>query len=164
VRVDCLELYFVHVTDPDVPYAETVGAFAELQRAGKIRMVGVSNVTPEQLREAQSSVDVVAVQNRYSVGDRECEAVLTACDGQGIAFLPWSPLHAASGSVGEALVDIAAARGVVPQQVAPAWLLQRSPVILPIPGTSQLAHAVENMDAAWLELTTEELARLETRR
>jgi len=164
LRVDCLELYIVHVPDPDVPWADTVGAFAELQQAGKVAMIGVSNVTPEQLREAQSIVDVVSVQNRYSVGDRESEAVLTACEEQGIAFLPYSPLQSAEGPVGAVLADIAAARGVLPQQVALAWLLQRSPVMLPIPGTSQLVHADRNIDAAWLELTAEEVARLDVAR
>jgi len=161
LRVDCIELYQVHVPDPAVPWADTVGAFAELQQAGKVRMIGVTNVSLEQLREAQAIVDVVSVQNRYSVGDRESEAVLTACEEQGIAFLPYSPLSSAEGPVGAALEDIAAVRGVLPQQVALAWLLQRSPVMLPIPGTSQLVHADQNVDAAWLELGAEELARLD---
>lgn len=161
LRVDCIELYQVHVPDPAVPWADTVGAFAELQQAGKVRMIGVSNVSLEQLREARAIVDVVSVQNRYSVGDRESEAVLSACEEDGIAFLPYSPLRSAEGPVGAALEDIATARGVLPQQVALAWLLQRSPVMLPIPGTSQLVHADQNADAAWLELDAEELARLD---
>jgi len=162
LRVECIELYFVHVPDPAVPWADTVGTFAELQQAGKVRMVGVSNVTPEQLREAQGIVDVVAVQNRYNVGDREAEAVLEACERQGIAFLPYSPLQVAEGPVGGALAGIAGERGVPVQQVALAWLLQRSPVVLPIPGSSQLGHADENIDAAWLRLTDEELTRLDS--
>jgi aryl-alcohol dehydrogenase-like predicted oxidoreductase len=161
LRVDRIELYQVHVPDPAVPWADTVGAFAELQQAGKVAVVGVSNVSLEQLREAQTIVDVVAVQNRYSVGDRESEAVLAACEEQGIAFLPYSPLQSTGGPVGAALADIAAARGVLPQQVALAWLLQRSPVVLPIPGTSQLVHADQNVDAAWLQLSAEEVARLD---
>ena len=161
LRAECIELYQVHVPDPAVPWADTVGAFAELRQAGKVRMIGVSNVTPEQLREAQSIVEVVSVQNRYSVGNREAEAVLTACEEHRIAFLPYSPLQPTVGAVGAALADIAAARGVLPQQVALAWLLQRSLVILPIPGTSQLRHADENIDAAWLQLTAEEVGRLE---
>jgi len=158
--VDCLELYIVHVPDPEVPYADTVGAFAELQQAGKVRQIGVSNVTLEQLRTAQEIVSVVSVQNRYSVGDRTSEPVLTACEQQGIAFLPWAPLASSEGPVGKALSEIAAAKGALVQQVALAWLLQRSPVILPIPGTSRLVHAAENIDAASLQLTDEEVARL----
>src|ERR1700712_288676 len=130
LRVDRIELYQVHVPDPAVPWADTVGAFAELQQAGKVAMVGVSNVTPEQLREAQTIVDVVSVQNRYSVGDRGSEEVLAACEGQGIAFLPYSPLQSTGGPVDAVLADVAAARGVLPQQVALAWLLQHSPVVL----------------------------------
>ena len=161
LRVDCLDLYIAHVPDPAVPYAETVGAFADLQQAGKVRHIGISNVTPAQLRTAQEVVSVVSVENRYSVGDRESEAVLAACEEQGIAFLPYSPLQSAMGPVGAALTEIATARGVLLQQVALAWLLQRSPVMLPIPGTSQLLHASENIDAAWLALTAEEVARLD---
>jgi aryl-alcohol dehydrogenase-like predicted oxidoreductase len=160
LRTDCLDLYQVHVPDPEVPYAETVGAFADLQRAGKVRSIGISNVTVDQLREAQELVEVVSVQNRYSVGDRSSEPVLEACAEQGIAFLPWSPMQPTSGALGTALAEIAAAHGVGAQQVALAWLLARSPVLLPIPGTSQLAHAAENIDAAWLELTAAELDRL----
>jgi pyridoxine 4-dehydrogenase len=162
--VDSLDLYIVHVPDPEVPYADTVGAFAELQLAGKIRHVGISNVTVDQLRTAQEIVSVVSVENRYSVGDRTCEPVLTACEEQNIAFLPWSPLASPDGAVGAALSDLAAAKGVLVQQVALAWLLHRSPVLLPIPGTSQLAHASENVDAAWLELSADEVARLDAGR
>jgi aryl-alcohol dehydrogenase-like predicted oxidoreductase len=165
LRVDSIDLYQVHVPDPEVPWAETVGAFAELQQAGKVRAVGVSNVTLEQLREAQAIVEVVSVQNRYSVGDRRSERVLGACEEDGIAFLPWAPLLGVEGRpVAEVVDDIAASRRVHKQQVALAWLLQRSPVILPIPGTSQLRHADENVDAAWLRLSDEELAWLDIAR
>jgi aryl-alcohol dehydrogenase-like predicted oxidoreductase len=159
--VERIELYQVHTPDPEVPWADTVGAFAELQQAGKVAHIGVSNVTVEQLRAAQEIVQVVSVQNRYSVGDRSSDAVLEACEEQGIAFLPYSPLQSAEGPVGAALTEIADARGVLVQQVALAWLLQRSPVMLPIPGTSQLRHAEENVDAAWLELDAVELAGLD---
>jgi pyridoxine 4-dehydrogenase len=160
LRVECIELYQVHTPDADIPWAETVGAFAELQREGKVRHVGVSNVSLDQLREAQEIVPVVSVQNRYSVGDRASEPVLEACEEQGIAFLPYAPLQSADGPIGGVLAGIATARGVLVQQVALAWLLQRSPVMLPIPGTSQLPHASENIDAAWLVLSAEELARV----
>jgi aryl-alcohol dehydrogenase-like predicted oxidoreductase len=165
LKLDCIDLYQVHVPDPEVPWSETVGAFADLQRAGKIRMVGVCNVGLEQLREAQQIVEVVSVQNRYSVGDRRSEAVLEACEQAGIAFVPWAPLKGVEGRPVAAVVgDIATSWGVREQQVALAWLLQRSPVILPIPGTSQLCHADENIDAAWLRLTDEELDRLDAAR
>lgn len=165
LRVECIDLYQVHVPDPAVPWADTVGAFADLRRAGKVRMVGVSNVTVGQLREAQGIVEVVSVQNRYSVGDRRSEHVLRACERDGIAFLPWAPVAGLQGRPVEAVVgDIAAARRVSPQQVALAWLLQRSPVILPIPGTSRLRHADENVNAAWLRLSDDDLARLDVAR
>jgi aryl-alcohol dehydrogenase-like predicted oxidoreductase len=164
LAVECLELYIVHVPDPEVPWADTVGAFAELQQAGKVRNIGISNVTLDQLRAAQEIVAVVSVENRYSVGDRTSEPVLAACEEEGIAFLPYSPLKDPEGPVGAALADIAASRGVLLQQVSLAWLLQRSPVMLPIPGTSQLVHASENIDAAWLELSADEMARLDVGR
>jgi pyridoxine 4-dehydrogenase len=162
LQVDCIDLYQVHTPDPQVPWAETVGAFADLQQAGKVRMVGVCNVSLEQLREALTIVRVVSVQNRYSVGDRRSEAVLEACEQEGIAFLPWAPMLGVEGRpVAAAVAEIAASRGVSAQQVALAWLLQRSPALLPIPGTSQLRHADENIDAAWLALTPDEVDRLE---
>jgi aryl-alcohol dehydrogenase-like predicted oxidoreductase len=164
LAVECLELYIVHVPDPEVPWADTVGAFAELQQAGKVRHIGISNVTLDQLRAAQEIVAVVSVENRYSVGDRTSEPVLAACEEEGIAFLPYSPLKDPEGPVGAALADIATSRGVLLQQVSLAWLLQRSPVMLPIPGTSQLVHASENIDAAWLELSPDEMARLDVGR
>jgi len=165
LKTDCIDLYQVHVPDPGVPWAETVGAFADLQRTGKVRLIGVSNVTLDQLREAQRIVEVASVQNRYSVGDRRSETVLDACERDGIAFLPWAPMIGVEGRPVAPVVDgIAAARGASGQQVALAWLLQRSPSILPIPGTSQLTHADDNVDAAWLRLTDEELSRLDIAR
>jgi len=162
LKTDCIDLYQVHVPDPEIPWADTVGAFAELRQAGKVRMVGVCNVSLDQLRAAQEIVPVASVQNRYSVGDRRSEAVLEACELDGIAFLPWAPLLGVEGRpIAAAVADIAATRGVTAQQVALAWLLQRSPVLLPIPGTSQLQHADENIDAGWLRLTDDEVARLD---
>ena len=161
LRIDCIDLYQVHVPDPDVPYAETVGAFVELQAAGKVRHIGISNVTLEQLAIAQSLCSVVSVQNAFNVGRRQSEAVLHACEEQGIAFIPHSP-NILAGSDAEAVVDeIAAARGVSAQQVAVAWLLAHSPSMVPIPGTSKIAHADDNIDVAWLELTPDEQARLD---
>ena len=162
LRVDRIDLYQVHVPDPDVPYEETVGAFVELQHEGKVRDIGVSNVTLEHLADAQALCQVVSVQNAYNVGRRRSEEVLRAAEEQGIAFIPHSP-NILAGTAAEPIVtDIAASRDVSPQQVAVAWLLTRSPVMVPIPGTSKLSHADDNIDAAWLGLTTDELTRLDT--
>lgn len=176
--VDCIDLYQVHVPDPEVPWAETVGAFADLQRAGKVRHVGVSNVTLAQLREAQAICPIVSVQNRYNLAQRESEDVLRACEREGIAFIPYSPniigaAHVPFGSgvsvaagppptpAETAAREVAAAHGVSQQQVAVAWLLAHSPAMLPIPGTSSVAHADDNIDTAWLRLSPDEVARLD---
>jgi pyridoxine 4-dehydrogenase len=162
LRVDRIDLYQVHVPDPDVPYEETVGAFVELQHEGKVRDIGVSNVTLEHLADAQALCQVVSVQNAYNVGRRRSEEVLRSAEEQGIAFIPHSP-NILAGTAAEPIVtDIAASRDVSPQQVAVAWLLTRSPVMVPIPGTSKLSHADDNIDAAWLGLTTDEHTRLDT--
>lgn len=161
LRVDVIDLYQVHVPDPAVPYADTVGAFAELQKAGKVRHIGVSNVSPEQLKIAQGICEVVSVQNRYNMGERSSEAVLQACETDGMAFLPYRPVILKDTPADGVSKEIAAAHGVQPQQVALAWLLTHSPQMLPIPGTSKLAHLDENVDAAWLKLTDAELARLD---
>jgi aryl-alcohol dehydrogenase-like predicted oxidoreductase len=174
--LDVIDLYQVHVPDPNVPYEDTVGAFADLQREGKIRHIGVSNVTLEQLTTARSVCEVASVQNAYSVARRRSDDVLRACEGQGIPFLPHSPNilgpavafgSAASATEREPTVaervatDIATAHGVSWPQVAVAWLLAKSPVMLPIPGTSKLAHVDDNVDTAWLCLTDDEIGRLE---
>jgi aryl-alcohol dehydrogenase-like predicted oxidoreductase len=148
------------VPDPDVPYAETVGAFVELQQAGKVRHIGVSNVTVEQLVEARSLCKVVSVQNRYNADDRRSEAVLEVCERDGIAFLPWAPVILNDAATQAVVNEIAASRNVTAQQVSLAWLLARSPVMVPIPGTTSVHHAEENIDAGWLQLSIDELARL----
>jgi pyridoxine 4-dehydrogenase len=132
LRLDRIDLYQLHRPDPKVPIAESLGALRELQEEGKIRHIGVSNFSLELLEEARGLVDVVSVQNEYNVSDRRSEDVLEACEDQGIAFIPWSPL----------------ARGDVPPSEALAWLLARSPVILPIPGTSSIEHFEENVRVA----------------
>jgi pyridoxine 4-dehydrogenase len=160
LRVECIDLYQVHVPDPDVPYAETVGAFAELQREGKIREIGISNVSMEHLGIAQGVCRVVSVQNFYSVGHRRSEQVLQTCEEQGIAFIPHSP-NQVSGTQAEPVIqDIAGSHGVSMQQVAVAWLLEHSPAMLPIPGTSKIDHLDDNIDAAWLHLTPAEASQL----
>ena len=147
--------------DPDVPYEDTVGAFVELQREGKVRDIGISNVTLEHLARAQSLCRVVSVQNAYNVGRRRSEDVLRACEEQGIAFVPHSPNILAGTAAEPVVAAVAAAADVSAQQVALAWLLAHSPVMVPIPGTSKLAHADDNIDAAWLELTPDELTQLD---
>jgi aryl-alcohol dehydrogenase-like predicted oxidoreductase len=163
LQVDVIDVYQVHVPDPAVPYEDTVGAFVELQQAGKIRHIGVSNVTVDQLATARSLCTVVSVQNRYNVGDRTAEAVLEVCTRDGIPFMPWGPLLVKE-ETGQVLARIAEAHDATPQQVALAWLLRRSPTITPIPGTSKVDHAEGNVDAAWLELSDDELAALDANR
>jgi aryl-alcohol dehydrogenase-like predicted oxidoreductase len=160
LRLDCIDLYQVHVPDPAVPYAETVGAFVDLQQEGKVRHIGLSNVTLEHLAIAQELCEVVSVQNFYNVGRRESESVLAACEAQGIAFIPHSP-NILGGTKSEGTVqDIAQAHDVSSQQVAVAWLLQHSPVMVPIPGTSKITHLDDNVDGAWLHLEPDDIARL----
>jgi aryl-alcohol dehydrogenase-like predicted oxidoreductase len=161
LRLDCIPLYQVHVPDPDVPYAETVGAFVELQQAGKVRHIGVSNVNLDQLALAQSLCEVVSVQNAYNVARRFAEPVLRACEEQGIVFIPHSPNILGGGEASIAVAEIAATHGVSTQQAAVAWLLAHSPIAAPIPGTSSVSHAGDNVDTAWLRLTDDELARLD---
>jgi pyridoxine 4-dehydrogenase len=162
LQVDRIDLYQLHAPDPDVPYAESVGALKELQDEGKVRHVGVSNVSAEQLDEARSIVDVVSVQNRFNLGDRSSADVLGVCERDGLGFFPWFPLAAGNlARPGGVLAEIAEAHDATPGQVALAWLLARSPVMLPIPGTGSPAHLEENLAAADLSLTDDELERLE---
>lgn len=161
LRVDTIDLYQVHAPDPNVPYDETIGAFVELQQAGKVRHIGISNVTVEQLAFARQHCSVVTVQNRYNAGDRSSDAVLAACEADGIGFMPWAPILLPNRQVTVVSEEIAAAHGATLQQVALQWLLHRSPNMLPIPGTSQVAHADENIDGAWVALTADELDRID---
>jgi pyridoxine 4-dehydrogenase len=162
LRVDRIDLYQLHRPDPRVPYAESVGALKRLQDEGKIRHVGVSNVSVEQLREARSIVDVVSVQNRFNLGDRSSADVLAVCERDGLGFFPWAPIAGGRLAQRSGLVaEIARAHDATPGQVMLAWLLAHSPVTLPIPGTGSPAHLEENLAAAELRLTEEELARLD---
>lgn len=161
LRVERIDLYQLHAPDPGVKLEETVGELARLSEAGKIRHVGLSNVGVEQLERARAVVPIVSVQNRYNLGDRNSEDVLRHCEREGIAFLPWYPL--AVGRLAERggrLDRLAREKGATPAQVALAWLLAYSPVTLPIPGTSSLEHLEENVAAAELELTAEEVSEL----
>mgnify|MGYP001438362237 CR=1 FL=1 len=161
LKLDRIDLYQFHRPDPNVPFAESVQTLAELQKAGKIRHIGLSNVTVAQLAQARSIVPIVSVQNRYNLTDRASEDVLEVCERDGLGFLPWFPL--ASGGVsrpGSPLAQIAQRHNATPMQVALAWLLHRSPVILPIPGTSSVQHLEENIAAASLTLSQEEFDQL----
>jgi aryl-alcohol dehydrogenase-like predicted oxidoreductase len=161
LRVERIDLYQLHRIDPDVPADEQFGALLEFQSEGKIRHIGLSETTVEQIEEARRHFPVVSVQNRYNLGDREWEAVVDHCDREGIGFIPWYPL--AVGKLAEdggPLAEIAARHGARPAQVALAWLLRRTPVMLPIPGTSQVKHLEENVAGVDIELSDEELASL----
>jgi pyridoxine 4-dehydrogenase len=160
LRLERIELLQLHTVDPAVPIEESVGAMVELQTQGKVRLIGVSNVSVEQLARARSVGEIVSVQNRYSLGDRRSDEVLAVCEQNGIAFLPYFPLAAGVLVQAQELQDVATARGATAAQVALAWLLQRSPVMLPIPGTSSLAHLEENVAAAGLRLSRAEFDRL----
>jgi pyridoxine 4-dehydrogenase len=162
LRLDRIDVYQLHRPDPKVPYEESVGALAELQREGKIRHIGVSNVDLEQLEIARRLVEVVSVQNRYSLFDRDSDDVLDRCERDGLAFLPWWPLAAGGIGDGSAIARVAAAHDATPFQVAIAWLLARSPVVAPIPGTSSVAHLEENVAAAEVRLSEEDRAELDT--
>jgi aryl-alcohol dehydrogenase-like predicted oxidoreductase len=161
LRVDAIDLYQVHVPDPAVSYEDTVGAFADLQHEGKVRHVGVSNVSAEQLAVAQSICEVVTVENRYNVGDRASEAIVALCEQQGIVFFPWQPVAPEDDEVRRALALVAQAHGVSAQQVALAWLLAHSDIVVPIPGTSNMDHLDDNVDAGWLTLTDFDIATLD---
>lgn len=160
LRLDCIDLYQLHAPDPKVPFAESFGALAELQRAGKIHHLGVSNVTVAQLDQARRIAPVVSVQNEFNVRNRSCDDVIDACERLGIAFLPWYPLGGNRGITIAKIKHIAAHRSITPSQIAIAWLLARSPVMLPIPGTQSLAHLEENVAAAAITLNADDLHEL----
>ena len=160
LRLDRIDVYQLHAPDPAVPFKASVEALAELQKEGKIRLVALSNVTREHVERARKIVPIVSVQNRYSFADREWESVVDYCDAEHIAFIPWFPLGAGK-LAGEALARVAKAHRATPHQVALAWLLQRSPIMLPIPGTSSVKHLEDNVAASALKLTREEFEELD---
>ena len=158
LRLDQIPLYQFHRPDPQVPVAESVGALAELKDEGKIRHIGISNVSESQLREAQQVTPIVSVQNRYNVGDRRWEAMVDLCEQEQLAFLPWAPIQGAdeAGPVTEA----ASRHGVTARQIVLAWLLARSPQMLPIPGSGSPGHVEDNIAAAAIELSPGETAAI----
>ena len=160
LRLERIDLYQFHAPDPKVPYSESMGTLAELQRTGKIRHLGISNVTAKQLEQARRIAPIVSVQNEYNIENRSADGVLAACEKAGIAFIPWYPLGGGRALRSARVQRIAARLAATPSQVAIAWLLAQSPVMLPIPGTSSIAHLEENAAAA-LRLSPEDLAALE---
>ncbi|MDQ2050777.1 aldo/keto reductase [Natronolimnohabitans sp. A-GB9] len=161
LRTETIDLYQIHRPDPDVPFEDSVATFAELQDDGLVDAIGLSNVSVDQLETAREHVDVATVQNRYNVGDRSNAAVLEACEDHGIGFIPWAPIDADDLAAHGGLIDtIAANYDVTRRQVALAWLLERSPVTCPIPGTSDPAHLEANVAASRLSLSDDEIQRL----
>jgi pyridoxine 4-dehydrogenase len=158
LRLEQIPLYQFHRPDPTVPLAESIGALVELKEQGKIRHIGVCNVNEAQLRETQAMVPVVSVQNRYNAADRSSESLIDLCEQEAIAFLPWAPILDLERN--DALAQIAAQHDVTPRQAALAWLLGRSPVMLPIPGTGSVTHLESNIGAAGVELSAQELAAI----
>ena len=155
LRLDRIDVYQLHAPDEKTPFVDSVRALAQARAGGKIRHVGLSNVDVDQLREAQKIVPIVSVQNRYSASHRVSEDVLNYCSDHGIAFIPWFPLDNGS-VVAKAIDNVATSQGATPYQVALAWLLRRSPMMLPIPGTSSLKHLLENVEAASIRLTDDQ--------
>jgi pyridoxine 4-dehydrogenase len=163
LKLDRIDLYQLHSPDPKVPYEDSVGALKELQDEGKIKHVGISNVSVDELNQAREIVEVVTVQNRYNLEDRDSEEVLDACEEAGIGFIPWFPL--ATGRLAEPggpLDRAAREHDATPGQIALAWLLARSPVMLPIPGTSSVKHLEENWAAREIELSRDEVVEIGT--
>ena len=161
LRLERIDLYQLHAPDPDVPFERSVETMAELRESGKVRLVGLSNVSVAQLERALEIVPVATVQNRFNLADRASEDVLDACEERGVGFIPWFPL--ATGSLarpGGPLDEIAERHDATPSQVALAWLLARSPVMLPIPGTGSVEHLEENMAAADVALSEDEVEGL----
>ena len=166
LKLERIDLYQLHRIDPRTPLEESLGALKLMQEQGKIRHIGLSEVSVEQIEAARKIVEIVTVQNRYSLGDRRNEETLKYCEQEGIGFMPWYPM--AGGKLlkpdhpsAQSLARIAARHAAAPAQISLAWLLQRSPVVLPIPGTSQVIHLEENIRAAGLQLDLEELAALD---
>jgi len=159
LRLDCIDVYQLHTPDPVVSFEASVETLAQLQNEGKIRLIALSNVTREHIERARKIAPIVSVQNRYSFADREWDYVVDYCESNGIAFIPWFPLGAGR-LAGEVLNEIGRAHGISANQIALAWLLRRSPIMLPIPGTSSVEHLEQNVAAASLQLSREEYERL----
>ena len=160
LKLERIDLYQLHRIGPDAPADEQFGVLREMQDAGKIRHVGLSEVSVDEIEAARQVLPIVSVQNEYNLGNRKSEDVLDYCEAEGIAFIPWYPLDAGKLAGSETLAEASSALGATPSQVALAWLLKRSPVMLPIPGTSSIAHLDENVAAAHVEMPDEWFERL----
>ncbi len=160
LRLERIDLYQLHAPDPQVPFADSVGVLAEAQRTGKIRHLGLSNVSVKQLEAARRIAPIASVQNQYNLENRESEDLLKACERLGVAFIPWYPLGDGAALRSRGVKQLARRLGLPPAQVALAWLLAHSPVMLPIPGTASIAHLEENTAAAALRIAPEDLAAL----
>ena len=161
LQVECIELYQLHAVDPRIPIEESIGALVDLQREGKIRHIGVSNVAERELARARAVASIVSVQNHYNLRDRSSDRLVDICAEAGIAFIPWYPLSAGRlASPNSRLARIAQRHSASPSQISLAWLLQRSPVMLPIPGTSSIAHLEENLASAQIRLNLDEFRTL----
>ena len=161
LRLERIDLYQLHRIDDKVPAEDQFGTLVDLQKEGKIRHIGLSEVNVDQIRQAQQFFPVTTVQNRYNLKDRQWEDVLVFCEQEHIGFIPWFPLATGELTREESLTRIAKKHGATPGQIALAWLLQRSPVMLPIPGTSRVVHLEENTAAAGIQLSEEEMRELE---
>jgi len=159
LRLERIDIYQLHIPDPVVSFEDSVGTLAQLKNEGKIRLIGLSNVTQEHIERARRIVPIVSVQNRYSFADREWDYVVDYCERNGIVFIPWFPLGAGR-VAGQLLEQVARAHQAAPHQVALAWLLKRSRIMLPIPGTSSVKHLEENVAAASMQLGDEEFQKL----
>jgi pyridoxine 4-dehydrogenase len=160
LKLERIDLYQLHTVDPEVKFEDSVGALAEMQRAGKIRHLGLSNVSVKQLEQARKIAPIVSVQNRYNLGDRKSDDVLQHCEKLAIAFLPWYPLGAGDSLGSKKVKDLAKKKSKPAAQIVIAWLLAKSPVMLPIPGTSSIAHLEENVAAAALKLEPADMEAL----
>ena len=161
LQLERIDLYQLHRIDPKVPMEESLGALKKMQEAGKIRHVGLSEVSPEEIDRARKVLPIVSVQNQYNIGNRKWEKTLTYCEKEGLRFMPWSPIGGNRGLKDNALEAAARDYHASVVQLALAWLLHRSPAMLPIPGTSSVAHLEENMAAAKLKLTAEDWKRVD---
>src|SRR5438067_11675475 len=162
LRLERIDLYQLHTVDPKVPIEDSLGALKEMQDAGKIRHVGLSNVDPDQIERARKVVPIATVQNQYNVANRRSENALKYCEKEGLGFMPWSPVGGGRSLKGGAMEAVAKEQNASVYQVAIAWLLHRSPVMLPIPGTSSVAHLGENVAAGKLQLTPAEMKALDS--
>lgn len=160
LKLEFIDLYQLHRIDPAVPEEDQFGFLAQVQREGKVRHIGLSEVTVDQIQRARAFVDIVSVQNRYNLVDREWESVLDYCHDEEIAFIPWFPLQIGALADDPAMTEVARNHGATPSQIAIAWLLRRSTVMLPIPGTSRVRHLEENVAAAGIELSDHEFTSL----